>query len=48
MSLRREQTISPGLLGSIALHGAVAALIVFGLPWRSAKPITIGEAVAWP
>lgn len=45
MSARREQTISPGLLGSIALHGAVAALIVFGLPWRSAKPITIGESV---
>ena len=45
MSVRRDQTISPGLLGSIALHGAVAALIVFGLPWKSSKPITIGESV---
>lgn len=45
MSARREQTISPGLLASIALHGAVAALIAFGLPWKSSKPITIGESV---
>lgn len=45
MSVRREQTISPGLLGSVALHGAVAALIAFGLPWKQAKPINIGEAV---
>ncbi len=45
MSARRENTLSPGLLGSIALHGAVAALIVFGLPWKAAKPITIGESV---
>ena len=45
MSARREQQISPGLLGSIALHGAVAALIAFGLPWKSQKPITIGESV---
>jgi outer membrane biosynthesis protein TonB len=45
MSARREQTISPGLVGSVALHGAVAALILFGLPWRSAKPISIGESV---
>lgn len=45
MSARRDQALSPGLLGSIALHGAVAALIVFGLPWKSSKPITIGESV---
>lgn len=45
MSARREQTISPGLLASIALHGAVAALIAFGLPWKQSKPITIGESV---
>lgn len=45
MSARREQQISPGLVGSIALHGAVAALIVFGLPWKTSKPITIGESV---
>jgi outer membrane biosynthesis protein TonB len=45
MTARREQQISPGLLGSIVLHGVVAALIVFGLPWRSSKPITIGESV---
>lgn len=45
MSARREQQISPGLVGSIALHGAVAALIAFGLPWKQAKPITIGESV---
>lgn len=45
MSARREQQISPGLIGSIALHGAVAALIAFGLPWTSQKPITIGESV---
>lgn len=45
MSARREQRVSPALLGSIALHGAVAALIVFGLPWKSSKPITIGESV---
>lgn len=45
MSARREQTLSPGLLGSIALHGAVAALIAFGLPWKQSQPITIGESV---
>jgi protein TonB len=45
MSARREQTISPGLLASIALHGAVAALIAFGLPWKKSEPITIGESV---
>ncbi|MET3666999.1 energy transducer TonB [Caulobacter sp. 1776] len=45
MSARRDNAVSPGLLGSIALHGAVAALIVFGLPWTSSKPITIGESV---
>ena len=45
MSARREPQISPGLLASIALHGAVAALIAFGLPWKSQKPITIGESV---
>lgn len=45
MSARREQTVSPGLLASIALHGAVAALIAFGLPWKKAEPITIGESV---
>jgi len=45
MSVRREPQISPGLLASIALHAAVAALIAFGLPWKSQKPITIGESV---
>lgn len=45
MSARREHAVSPGLLGSVALHGAVAALIAFGLPWKSSKPITIGESV---
>lgn len=45
MTARREQRVSPALLGSIALHGAVAALIAFGLPWKSSKPITIGESV---
>lgn len=45
MIARREQRVSPALLGSIALHGAVAALIAFGLPWKSSKPITIGESV---
>jgi protein TonB len=45
MNARREPRVSPALLGSIALHGAVAALIVFGLPWKSSKPITIGESV---
>jgi outer membrane biosynthesis protein TonB len=45
MSARREQTVSPGLLASVALHGAVAALIAFGLPWKKAEPITIGESV---
>jgi len=44
MSARREQ-VSPALLGSIALHGLVAALAIFGLPWKTAKPITIGESV---
>jgi len=45
MSARREQQVSPALLGSIALHGLVAALAIFGLPWKTAKPITIGESV---
>ncbi len=45
MSARRENGFSPALIGSVALHGAVAALILFGLPWKSAKPITIGESV---
>ena len=45
MNARREQRVSPALLGSVALHGAVAALMIFGLPWRSSKPITIGESV---
>lgn len=45
MSARREHQVSPALLGSIALHGVVAALIAFGLPWKSSKPITIGESV---
>jgi outer membrane biosynthesis protein TonB len=45
MSVRREPQISPGLLASIALHGAVAALIAFGLPWKKSEPITIGESV---
>ncbi|ATC26113.1 energy transducer TonB [Caulobacter vibrioides] len=45
MSARREQTLSPALLGSIALHGAVAAVIAFGLPWKQSEPITIGESV---
>jgi periplasmic protein TonB len=45
MSARREQQVSPALLGSIALHGLVAALAIFGLPWKTSKPITIGESV---
>src|SRR3989338_6844772 len=45
MIARREPKVSPALLASIALHGAVAALIAFGLPWKSSKPITIGESV---
>ena len=45
MNARREHQVSPALLGSIALHGLVAALAIFGLPWKTAKPITIGESV---
>lgn len=45
MSARREHQVSPALLGSIALHGLVAALAIFGLPWKTSKPITIGESV---
>ena len=45
MTARREHQVSPALLGSIALHGLVAALAIFGLPWKTSKPITIGESV---
>lgn len=44
-SAYREKKVSPALIGSVALHGAVAALAIFGLPWKSSKPITIGESV---
>ncbi|MBO9708623.1 MAG: energy transducer TonB [Caulobacter sp.] len=44
---RREDraNLSPALVGSVVLHGAVVAAIMIGWPWRPSKPIVIGESV---
>jgi protein TonB len=41
----RETGFSPALIGSVALHGLVAAAILIGLPWKKPVPITLGESV---
>lgn len=46
MASRRAETgFSPALIGSVALHGLVAAVILVGLPWKKPTPITLGESV---
>ncbi len=45
MSRSRETGFSPALIGSVALHGLVAAVILIGLPWKKPTPITLGESV---
>lgn len=37
--------LSPALVGSVVLHGAVAVAILVGLPDKPGKPVTIGEGV---
>ncbi|MBU4436541.1 MAG: energy transducer TonB, partial [Alphaproteobacteria bacterium] len=45
MSRRTDTGFSPALIGSVALHGLVAAVILVGLPWKKPTPITLGESV---
>ena len=45
MSREIRNNLSPALVGSVALHGAVAVAILIGLPPRASKPVTIGETV---
>ncbi|ALL15365.1 energy transducer TonB [Caulobacter henricii] len=45
MARRAETGFSPALIGSVALHGLVAAAILIGLPWKKPVPITLGESV---
>jgi len=45
MSRRDETGFSPALIGSVAFHGLVAAAILVGWPWKTPKPITLGESV---
>jgi protein TonB len=45
MSASRDTGFSPALIGSVALHGAVAAAILIGWPWKAPTPITLGESV---
>ena len=45
MARRAEIGFSPALIGSVALHGLVAAAVLIGLPWKKPVPITLGESV---
>ncbi len=45
MHSERGAGFSPALIGSVALHGLVAAAILIGLPWKKPVPITLGESV---
>ena len=45
MSDSRDTGFSPALIGSVVLHGAVAAAILVGWPWKTPIPITLGESV---
>jgi len=45
MSASRDTGFSPALIGSVALHGAVAAAILIGWPWKAPTPLTLGESV---
>lgn len=45
MKSRADIGFSPALIGSVALHGLVAAALLFGWPWKTPRPITLGESV---
>ncbi|MBI1686514.1 energy transducer TonB [Caulobacter hibisci] len=40
-----RNNLSPALIGSVALHGLVVAAVMIGWPWKTSKPIVIGESV---
>ncbi|PXA89222.1 cell envelope biogenesis protein TolA, partial [Caulobacter sp. D5] len=44
--MREERNnLSPALIGSVVLHGLVVAAVMIGWPWKTSKPIVIGESV---